>query len=161
MGRREERLKWEAFWTTVIYVVAAVFFFVVAVFIDFGEDDVPRQASGPEFGEVLAAYFTTEIKNEDLPRMVDRNVRLDRVESDFEGFMTYHITFVNQTAHEVRQERFDRTRPDLIKQRFCTKPELVEHLKKGWKVRFISRDKTGAQFRDVYVDYAKCGKANA
>ena len=161
MSRRDERIRWENFWTTVICIGGAVFFVVAFMFVELeGEGHRPEnpseKAGRPSVLQMLIQRVSMDKRNEDLPEIVDRNIRLDRVESDLDGLITYHITFLNHTAHEVRQMRFDRTRFDLIKGRFCTQPELIDYLKRGWRFRAVSRDETGETFRDVTITQASC-----
>jgi hypothetical protein len=149
------------------WVVAAVYIALVAGLTQLRTVEqrvfAQRQASNADHGKFAEKQLqeAADSLNQNAPRMIDPQTRLDRVVLGAGLVFTYEYTLLNQRAAGLAPdnlERFQRQIRQRLIKLTCDEHKLDALLRVATAVKYIYRDRDGATVATVVMKSADCSR---
>jgi len=97
-----------------------------------------------------------EKANLTLPRTVDDDTRLDKVEAGPGKIFTYLYTLPNKVAADVDSQQLHAGLLALAKTRLCTNPSTRKMIQNAVTLQLVYRDKNGVEVTRVSLSQSDC-----
>lgn len=108
----------------------------------------------PDLEAVLAA--TINLINQDLPKMMDNNTRLDRTLLEPGKKFTYLVTLVNSARSDINITALDNAFRTHFRKHVCTNVKMQSYLKGGVTIIYRYQDKNGEVIADIAGNWNDC-----
>ena len=94
--------------------------------------------------------------NQQLPKMIDPDTRLDSTQGGPGRQLSYNLTLVNYSSNQINNQQFDQKVTPLIKNQTCTHPETQVLFSNKITIRFNYYGNDGRLISTFQVNSSDC-----